>query len=91
MNESTLALVVFAVITIASAMISHVKIKSYWRATILATLVSVVLFQVIAYINLGYLDPFILIAIVITGVVALLISMLIGALVNTYRNKINGV
>jgi hypothetical protein len=88
MDESTLGMVVFVGITVATATICHVKIKNYWVATILATLVSVILFQIVAYIELGYLDPFFLIAIVTSSAAALIISILVGALVKNYRGKI---
>jgi len=87
MNEGQLGLYIFSFICIASAMTSHWRIQSYWLATIVSTVVSAILFQVIAYIDLGYLDPFFIMAMITSSAAAFTISAFIGAFFTKHRHK----
>ena len=91
MDDNLIGLVIFVTISVATAVVAHWRFKNYWPATFLSTLLSVVLFQVVVYIELGYLDPFFLIAIVTSGAAAFVISVLVGTLIKSYRNKISSV
>jgi len=71
-------MIVLVAICIVSAFISHKQIKSFMLAIIVSTLVSVILFQAGAYIQLGHLDPFFLIAMAVSGFIAFFISLVVG-------------
>ena len=87
MDEGQLGLYIFASICIVCAILLHWRIQSYWLATIVSTVVSVILFQVIAYIDLGYLDPFFIIAMVTSSAAAFAISVFVGAFFTKHRHK----
>lgn len=87
MNEDALAIIVFFAICVFSALIMHWRLSSYWAATILSAFLSVVLVQVVAYIDLGYLDPLFLMAVATSSVAAFVISAIVGMFFKVSRNK----
>lgn len=87
MNEDALAIIVFGAICVFSALLMHWRMNSYWAATILSAFLSVVLVQVVAYIDLGYLDPFFLMAVATSSVAAFVISAIVGMFFKVSRNK----
>jgi len=84
---NSMGLIIFFVIALVTSTVFHFWLKRFWLAVILATLSSVVLFQVVVYIDLGYFDSLITIAILTTLLVALAISIFIGLLIKKYRKK----
>ncbi|MFZ2976022.1 MAG: hypothetical protein WA055_05355 [Candidatus Moraniibacteriota bacterium] len=78
MNNSTLPIIIFVTIVLVVSAISHSLIKNYGKAIIVSATISAILFQIMAYVSLGYLDPFFIIAIFITGVIAVVISAIVG-------------
>jgi NhaP-type Na+/H+ and K+/H+ antiporter len=74
-------------ISILSAAVWHRFVPKFALATFGATASSVVLFQVGAYIDLGHLDPFFLIAVVTSSIVAAIVAILIGLPIRARRNK----
>lgn len=64
MNGSVIAILVLLTFGIAVSAVCHATIRPFFGASIASVLISTVLFQFAAYIALGYLDPFFLIAIV---------------------------
>ena len=73
-----MGLIIFFAIAVPAALLWHALLPRYMPASIGATVTTVVVFQVAAFINLGYLNPFFLVAAVTTSVVALLVSLLAG-------------
>jgi hypothetical protein len=63
---------------IACGWLMHSLIHRYWVASILSAFVSTILFQVIGYFILGYLDPFFLIALTVGWFVAFIVSLIVG-------------
>jgi len=91
MDDSLIGIVSLVVISVSFATVVHLRVNNYWSATFISALLSVVMLQVVFYIELGYLDPFFLIAIAISGIVALIISALVGILIKAFRKKISNV
>ena len=58
--------------------ISHAIVRRYALASLVAAVVSSVLFQCFAYIQGGYLDPFFLIGLVVGGAYAFGIALIVG-------------
>ncbi len=87
MNEGTLGLVVFGSIVIDCAAVWHGFVKRYLAALIGATITTVIVFQVVNFLHLGYLDPFAAIAMVVSGLIALAISAVIGLPFRLLRQK----
>jgi len=78
MNASIEGVRVLVIISVLVGIIAHYNIKQYSKALILSGLISSVLFQVAAWIYIGYLDPFFIIALVTGMIIASLISAVVG-------------
>jgi hypothetical protein len=78
---------VFLGISILSAAVWHRFVPKFRLAIFGATASSVILFQVGAYIDLGHLDPFFLVALVTSSFVAAIVAILIGLPIRARRNK----
>ncbi len=82
-----MGLIIFFGIAIISATMWHHFVPRYWQASFGATVTTVVLFQIAAYLDLGYLDKFALIAVVTSSVMALGFSLLIGLPIRARRKR----
>ena len=69
MSEAIVGWLVLLSIAVVSAIAWHILLRSFLLATLLATTTSVVLFQIAAYLHVGYLDPFFLIAVATSSVI----------------------
>lgn len=87
MDEGTIGIFILAALIIGFSVLCHWKIHYFWGATVLATLSATLLFQVIAYIHLGYLDPFFQIAFVVSVFWALVGALIIGYLMRRNRKQ----
>jgi hypothetical protein len=67
------------------AVVVHSLERRPGRAIAISGVVSPALFQVFAYLHAGYLDPFFIIAFIVTAGIALAIASAIGALFVRYR------
>jgi MFS superfamily sulfate permease-like transporter len=91
MEESVLGLYIFIAISALFSLIAHWKIKNFWVALFASTLLAVISFQVLVYMQLGHLDPFYPIAVLVSGLIALAISSAIGGIFKHIRSgSING-
>ena len=77
-ENTTASLINFSFIALASAFFWHKKEELAKKANIKATITTVILFQIVGFMRLGHLDPFFPIAMVITGVIAFIISAVVG-------------
>lgn len=78
MSEGAMGLLVFIFTALVSSLIWHRYVAAYSSAVFGATLSAVMLFQVFAYLQLGYLAPFFLIAVATSSVMAVIIALLVG-------------
>ena len=78
MNEGATGLLVFLVIAIASSLLWHYFVPVFGLAVTAATLTTVAAFQCAAYLQLGYLDPFWMNAVITSSGLGLALSILIG-------------
>lgn len=78
MSEGTVGLVILGATALGAALVWHWFVPFYRPAVIGATITTVIVFQVAAYIHLGYLDPFFVVAIVTSSIVAAVIALLVG-------------
>jgi hypothetical protein len=69
---------VLALIAVMVAICCHRWIKPFWLAVIISGPLAAVLFQVAVRVQLGYVDPFALIALLTTTPIAWVISALVG-------------
>jgi phosphatidylserine synthase len=87
MDEGALGFLIFIAISISFSLVAHWRMKAFWAASILSAVFVVIIFQVLSYIQLGYLDPFLPIAIVVSGLIAIAISIAIGGIFKYKRHK----
>lgn len=78
MNEGLKGILILLGVAVAVALASHAVIKKYLAASLVAACVSVVAFQVLNYAHIGYVDPFLSIAVVVSAPVCLVLSLLVG-------------
>jgi membrane protein DedA with SNARE-associated domain len=78
MDESTFAFLMLCLVSIGLAVCIHAGIKKYIFASVLSAIVSSVLFQIIGYFVLGYVDPFFIIALFTGALASFLIALLTG-------------
>jgi hypothetical protein len=74
-------ILLFALATAAIAALIHTKIKSFIGASLLASTLAAMGLQLIAFIQLGYLQALALIGFLTSWSLALVVSMLTGWLV----------
>jgi uncharacterized membrane protein YfcA len=89
MEKKYISIIVFASVSLISACYFHYKIKNYLVSSVLAALAASLLFQIIGFFVLGYLDPFFLIAFVNTLLISFIVSILVGIPFLYYRKKAN--
>jgi hypothetical protein len=78
MSEGTIGILVLVGISVSAGLVFHSFIRHYIVATCCAALVADVGFQVAAYLHLGHLDPFFIVALVIGGGYAFAIAAVTG-------------
>ena len=89
MSEGVTGILVLVGISISAALLFHWRIRNYFAASSCAALVADACFQFAAYLHLGHLDPFFIIAFVIGGGVALAIAAVTGIPFVLIRRKRN--
>jgi biotin transporter BioY len=60
MEKEQIGIIVFVLMALLSAILFHSKWDSFWISSVLAVVFASLLFQVVGYFILGYLDPFFL-------------------------------
>ncbi|HEX5371705.1 MAG TPA: hypothetical protein VFW84_03120 [Aquabacterium sp.] len=75
-----MAVIVFLLVALASALVWHRQCARRTLAVVGATVTTVLAFQALAYLHLGHVDPFFVIAMAVSSVPAALISLAVGLL-----------
>ena len=87
MDDQLLAFIVFAVTSLVIGVACHYLIRTYFLASVVATVLIVIVIQVLSYLQLGYLDPFYKIAMVTSGAMAFVVVLIIGLPFTRSRKK----
>ena len=87
MEKEQISIIVFIMMTLVIALSFHYKIERFLVSSLLAALVASILFQIVGFFVLGYLDPFFLIAFASTLALSFIISILVGLPFVYFRNK----
>lgn len=87
MNETTQGILILSVMIVISSLAWHELLNSYVVAIICSSVTAVVAFQIANYFHLGYIDPFFLIAIAVSGVISAFASAIIGVVYRVVRKK----
>ena len=86
MDRTILPFIIFCILSLTVAFLFHKKVKNYLLACVFSSIISSVLYQIIGIFVVGYLDPFFLIAFVVSLVVAFAISAIAGVPI-AYRRR----
>lgn len=78
MNESTQGIIIFTTITVMSSILWHTIFTRFSFAVIGSVITAAVAFQISNYLHIGYLDPFFIIAMAVSAVIATFASVAIG-------------
>ena len=81
---------VLTFIAVISAVVWHVLVKRYLGAVSGSVVTTVFAFQIANYLHLGYIDPFAVIAMIMSGLIALAVSAIIGLPFRSFRRKHTG-
>jgi len=76
--DPTIGLLIYAAITVASALLWHRYVPSYLAAALGATVTTVALFLFVDYLQSGHITKNMEIALLLSGVPAAIASLLIG-------------
>ncbi len=71
-------ILVFVLLSILSSAVCHYFVKTYILAAILSACIASISFQSFAYVVVGYLDPFFIVALLVGWLIGFFISLLIG-------------
>lgn len=78
MNEGLEGILLLLGVTVVAALASHALIRKYLVASLVAAFLSVVAFQGLNYAHLGYVDPFLPVAVVLSAAICFILSLAIG-------------
>jgi heme/copper-type cytochrome/quinol oxidase subunit 1 len=78
MDEGTQGIIILILISVIVALVTHGLLRRFWAASALAAIISTSAFNALATIRQGYLDKFFLVAFLVGGLYAFVISVSIG-------------
>ncbi len=78
MDEANWGTSVFIITCVSISLIMHIFIRTYWLGSVVSAALGTIIFQIFAYFNLGYLDPFFIIALIVGYFAALILSFIVG-------------
>lgn len=87
MTEGQVGMLIFITITLISSIIWHLYNLSFDKAVVGATVTSVVIFQVIAYLQSDCVDPFFWIAVAMSALYSCVIAIGVGVVFGLFRKK----
>lgn len=87
MSDGAVGIILFVIITVIVSALVHRWTTRFWIGCLVATAISVVGFQLLAYAHAGHFDPFILIAIPVSGLLGFLVSILVGKVIESMRRR----
>ena len=88
MSESTVGVLILVACATATALVMHRRETRYFRACVWAALAADVLFQIVAYLYVGYLDPFFLVALIFGFFAAFLVAVAVGIPFHIARKRV---
>jgi NhaP-type Na+/H+ and K+/H+ antiporter len=81
-------LLVFLALSLASAVLLwHRYVPRYSSASFGAAVTSTAVFQLLAFLDLGYLDPFVIIAVITSFTAAFVVALLVGLPIRGRRKQ----
>lgn len=87
MDDGFVGILVFGSLALAVALVCHRRIGSFWVAVLVSGPVAALLFQLVAALHVGYVDPFFLIAFVTTTAIGWGVSWILGLVLRGTRSS----
>jgi hypothetical protein len=85
MSEINIGILILLGISGVVATVTHCFYRRFIGACFLSAFVATLLFQIAAFLRLGYLDSFFLIAVVVGGSISFVIALVVGAVFRKFR------
>jgi uncharacterized membrane protein YccC len=85
MSEDQLAWAVILGISVAAAVVTHSLSRRLFLASLLAAVAATIVFQIINYVQLGYLDPFVIVAVPVGLAMSFILALGVGAVMRRLR------
>ena len=85
MSEGAIGIIILVSISVVTAVAVHLFLHRYFSASLVAAVLSNAIFQFLAYLHVGYLDPFLPIALLVGGALAYAIALIVGLVILAYR------
>jgi len=87
MSDGTIGVLLFVTVALFASLLMHIWIGHFWLANLAAAALGTTILHVVAYIKLGYADPFDIFSIPISFLVGLGISAFVGTAVRSLRRS----
>jgi hypothetical protein len=87
-DEGTVGILVFAALAVSVSFVWHRHIRSFGAAVLVSGPVAAILFQVVAALHIGYVDPFFVIALLTTTMIGWLVSCIVGYTLRRARTMV---
>jgi hypothetical protein len=85
LSQSLISIPVFIIICVIVSVFAPKRLNNLVLASVIAGVGSAILFQVLGIIVMGYLDPFFIIAFMVSAPVAFVIALFVGGILNLKR------
>jgi hypothetical protein len=87
MSESTVGILLLVIVSLVVSFAVHRKTPRYLLGCILAATVATITFQLLAYVKVGYVDPFIWISGPVSFLISLGLAAMVGAVLRSRRTR----
>ena len=88
MSEGAIGIIILIAISVITTVAVHLFLRRYFSASLIAAVLSSAIFQFIAILHVGYLDPFLPIALLVGGALAYAIALIVGLIILAYRKTL---
>jgi hypothetical protein len=85
MDNSIIALIIFCFLSGVIGYLFHRKTSKFLLACLFSSITSSIIFQLIGFFVLGYMDPFIVVALIAGILVSFIVSAIIGFIIILLR------
>jgi len=89
MSDGTIGILIFLGISGVVAAVTHWFYRWFIIACLLSAFVATLLFQIAAFLHLGYLEPFFPIAVAVGGSISFVIALVVGTVVRRFRRGLS--
>lgn len=87
MNEQNLGIFIFVGIVVGVSIFFQFFLKRIFISSVLAALCSSIIFLIVNYLHIGYLDPFFKIAFFVTLVIGFFISIILQFVISEFKAR----